>query len=135
VDDDQDASQRINAESDESLLAFSVRVFDRHRERISQRLLSIRKTYAMLAKIRLGLGGIELDIHVAIMHILCILSMRAYAGGGQGAITSALHTVGASPDDWFRAICGTRSIGCCWPRGDPSDLPPTLSSCLICKRI
>jgi hypothetical protein len=72
VDDDVHPAQGIHAQRDEPLLILSIRVFDRHRQRIARRLLGVREADLVLAKVGLGFGWIELDLHGSIMHTLCI---------------------------------------------------------------
>jgi hypothetical protein len=74
IDHDQHAPQRIGAQRDEPLLAFGIRIFDRDRLRITQRLLGVRKAHPMPAQLGASLGGIELNLHGISMHTICMLS-------------------------------------------------------------
>jgi hypothetical protein len=72
VDNDQNSSQGVHPQRDEALLAFGVRIVDCYGKRISQRLFCVREADAVLAQVCARLCRIELDVHIAMMHIICI---------------------------------------------------------------
>ena len=74
MNNDEYSPEGIHAQRDEPLLAFGIRVFDRSCHRISQCLLSMRKTNAVLAQVGTSFDRIELERHSS----LCILYAYAY---------------------------------------------------------
>jgi hypothetical protein len=70
VDDHKNPAKSIHPQGHETPFIAKVRVFDRERHRVAQRLLGVGKTDAMLPKTGSGLGWVELNGHGQ----LCILN-------------------------------------------------------------
>jgi hypothetical protein len=49
-----------------------IRIFNSHRRWIAKGLLSVSETNLVLGEIRPSFRGIEFDLHLVIMHIVCI---------------------------------------------------------------
>ena len=69
--DDQDATERIHAQRDESDFAFSVKLLDRQRHRTSKHLLRVSEADLVLLEVRSRLVRVELDFQCA---MLCIFN-------------------------------------------------------------
>ena len=52
MDNGEDPAEGVHTESDEALFASGFRVFDRHRERVAQRLLRVSEAHLVPAQIR-----------------------------------------------------------------------------------
>jgi hypothetical protein len=69
MNDDKNPAQRIHAKGHEARLAFCIRVRDRDRTHVTERLLCVGKADAMLAEVGLCLSG----SNSISMRIVCIL--------------------------------------------------------------
>lgn len=74
VDNDQYSPKRIHPQSDEASFFLRIWILNCYRGGIAKGLLGVGEADLVLGEIRPSLGGIELDLHRIIMHMVCILS-------------------------------------------------------------
>ena len=72
MDDDQDPSECVHAQSDEALFSLCVRILDGDSHRVTEGLFGVGEADLVLGQVGPDLGWVEFDVHRGIMHTIYI---------------------------------------------------------------